>query len=298
MKVRVAAASLSYQDVVACYHPKQLSRPVIGHDFAGQVISSASGKYPAGTPVIGICHGGGQAGEVWVTEEQLFPLPESFMLTEGAAMAFTYTAAWQLLQVVATLEKTNRLLILAGSGGLGTALITIGKQMGLEMYVTAPARHHKALHALGASPINFEAEDYLRATKRLSIDGAHAVIDLLGSSLAKSWDCLRPKGILISAGNMARERTGGQGIGIIDKAEMAMNNIMGGGKKFIAYDPWAPAWQSRWVQDMQAVLSFMEQHSLAPKLAPIIQPDQACAAMQAIHDGSGPMGKVVVKWVG
>lgn len=299
VKVKVHAAALSYLDVLACFHPKRVlagARTVVGHEFSGEVLSSGSSQWSAGTQVVGWCPGGAQAAEVWVHESQLKTLPSGYDALSGAALPITYVAAWQMLVRILALQKTQRLLIVGGSGALGTALITLGRAMGLEMYVTADARYHKDLHLIGASPINYQAEDYLRAVKRLSIDGAHAVIDLVGNSLGKSWDCLRPQGHLISAGNMSKEKSGGLGVGFLDKLELGLQKIGSGGKQFTEYKPLAEEHMQSWSTDFDAVVAFMHKHNLKPYLAPIIKQDAALQALVSMHEQKSPLGKVVVDW--
>jgi NADPH2:quinone reductase len=179
---------------------------------------------------------------------------------------------------------------------LGTALISLGRYLGLEIYTTAEAKFHGQLHLLGASPINYEAEHFLRAVRRLSIDGAHAVFDCLGFTLLRSWDCLRPEGVLVSTGFMQAERSGGAGAGLFTQLNLGMNTVAGRGKKYINYEFEYPQWQHLWHQDLVHVISIVMSGKVDLAIAPSISPKKVPAFLSDMLQYKTPMGKTAVLW--
>ncbi len=304
VKVEVRATGIGFRDAAACLNPSLLplidGKRVGGYELAGVIIDahpSVMAKWPIGTEVMGwMPNGGALQSEVVIPISQLVLKPDYLSMAEAAALPMTYVAAWQLLNHVVELQRTQRMLVHGGAGALGTALITLGRAMGLEIYTTADAKYHGRLHLLGASPINYQAEDFLRAVRRLSIDGAHAVFDSLGHTLVKSWDCLRPGGTLVSTGYISAERTGGVGSSIFAKMTLAWMKLSGGNKRYLQYNPSLSQWQQRWHQDLVQVLSLLKAGKLEVTLAPTITPTEVPKFLADLLNRKSPMGKTVVVW--
>ncbi|NIR40637.1 MAG: zinc-binding dehydrogenase, partial [Actinobacteria bacterium] len=66
------------------------------------------------------------------------------------------------------------------AGGVGTALLQLGKLAGLEMYGTASKHNHELVSALGATPIDYRTEDFVARIRSLTGDGVDVVFDPIG----------------------------------------------------------------------------------------------------------------------
>jgi NADPH2:quinone reductase len=101
-------------------------------------------------------------------------------------------------------------LIHAAAGGVGTAAVQIGKQLGIETYGTASSDEKiSRLRELGLDhPINYKQEDYeLRIAELTGGVGVNAVFDSLGGEhTAKSLRCCTFLGRVILFGNSSGER--------------------------------------------------------------------------------------------
>jgi NADPH:quinone reductase-like Zn-dependent oxidoreductase len=77
------------------------------------------------------------------------------------------------------------------AGGVGTALLQLGGLQGLEMYGTASAGKHDLVSGLGATPIDYKAEDFVERVRALSGEGVDAVFDVAGKGPLEDSIALR-----------------------------------------------------------------------------------------------------------
>src|SRR5205807_1514352 len=98
------------------------------------------------------------------------------------------------------------------SGGVGTALLQLGRLAGLQMYGTCSSRGAPAVSDLGGVSIDYRDEDYAKEIHRLTSEGVDAVFDPFGGShLWRSREALRPGGKVVGYGNTTSLR--GDGLG-------------------------------------------------------------------------------------
>jgi len=77
-----------------------------------------------------------------------------------------YITAYQMLHRSAKIKPGQRLLIHGASGGVGTALLQLGRLAGVEMYGTCSAQAAEVVNDLGATPINYRDSDFVREIHR------------------------------------------------------------------------------------------------------------------------------------
>jgi NADPH:quinone reductase-like Zn-dependent oxidoreductase len=117
------------------------------------------------------------------------------------ALVLNYVTAWQMLHRVAKCQRGQRILVHGAAGGVGTALLQLGKLAGLELYGTASGGKHELVRQLGAEPIDYQREDFVARLQELTGDGVDAVFDPIGGKhLARSHRVVRRGGILVSYG--------------------------------------------------------------------------------------------------
>src|SRR5262249_61931459 len=68
------------------------------------------------------------------------------------------------------------------AGGVGTALLQLGRLDGLEMYGTCSSRGSSAVSDLGGIPIDYQHQDFVEEIHRLTSDGVDAVFDPIGGA--------------------------------------------------------------------------------------------------------------------
>jgi len=102
----------------------------------------------------------------------------------------------------ARVEAGQRALIHGAAGGVGTALLQLGRLAGLEMYGTCSSRGAATVSELGAIPIDYRNQDFVKEVHRLTGDGVDVVFDPIGGKhLWRSREALRPGGKVVGYGN-------------------------------------------------------------------------------------------------
>jgi NADPH2:quinone reductase len=203
--VRVTAGGINFADFMTTKggYPGTPPPPLIaGREFAGTEEST-------GRRVMGYIQWGAFADEVAAYPHMLWPVPEYWTDEQGAAFPVNYFTAylayWQAgMTLPPTAGRVHRVLIHAVAGGVGTAAVQIGKQLGVEMYGTSSSDQKLArVKELGLQHgINYKRQDYEEIIKNLTGgEGVDAVFEMLGGDhTAKSLRCLRDFGRVIQYG--------------------------------------------------------------------------------------------------
>ncbi|GAA0428428.1 NADP-dependent oxidoreductase [Lentibacillus halophilus] len=139
-----------------------------------------------------------------VDEQKLAAIPDGVSFQEAAAVPLAGLTAWQCLVDFAAIQSGEKVLIHAGSGGVGSFGIQIAKSFGAYVISTASGKNEALLNELGVDEfINYETTDFADG-----IQDADIVLDTLGGDiLDKSHDVLKAGGRLVSiAGQPDQDR--------------------------------------------------------------------------------------------
>ena len=160
VRVRVLAAGVSLPDVMMRegIHPETPSLPFTpGWDLVGVVErlgDGVSGIEP-GQIVAALPISGAYAEFVCLPQRELVPVPSGLDAAEAVSLVLNYVTAYQMLHRSVKVRPGQRVLIHGAAGGVGTALLQLGRLAGLEMYGTCSPRGAAAVSALGAIPIDY-----------------------------------------------------------------------------------------------------------------------------------------------
>jgi NADPH:quinone reductase-like Zn-dependent oxidoreductase len=125
--------------------------------------------------VIG-CH----AEEIQIEEDCVFKVSANLDRSKVLALVLNYITAYQMLTRVITMKKGERILVHGISGGVGTALLELGKYLELEVYGTCSSSKFEAVKNLGGHPIDYKTEDFVSVINKLDPPGVDAVFDPIG----------------------------------------------------------------------------------------------------------------------
>jgi len=130
-----------------------------------------------------------------VKESSLALKPTNLSMVEAASLPLVSLTAWQTLVETAKLEKGQKVLIHAGSGGVGTIAIQLAKHLGAFVATTTSTANIAWMKALGADVvIDYKQQDFATVLR-----GYDVVLNSLGSDeLNQSLQVLKPGGHLIS----------------------------------------------------------------------------------------------------
>lgn len=172
---------------------------VLGHDLAGVVAATGprATRFKIGDEVYARPSDGriGTFAErIAVAEDDLAIKPKSLTMEEAAALPLVALAAWQVLIEQARLRPGQKVLVQAGSGGVGTVAIQLAKHLGGFVATTTSTANVGWVKALGADVVvDYRNEDVSKVLRDYDV-----VLDSLGGAeQAKSVAVLRAGGQLI-----------------------------------------------------------------------------------------------------
>jgi NADPH:quinone reductase-like Zn-dependent oxidoreductase len=121
--------------------------------------------------------------------------PRGLTMEEAASIPLVGLTAWQALIERANLKKGQKVLIHAGSGGVGTFAIQLAKHLGATVATTTSAANADLVKSLGADiVIDYKKDDFEKILRDYDV-----VLNSLGKdTLEKSLRVLKPGGKLIS----------------------------------------------------------------------------------------------------
>jgi NADPH:quinone reductase-like Zn-dependent oxidoreductase len=134
------------------------------------------------------------AERIAVHQDDLAIKPASLSMAESASVPLVALTAWQALVERANLQPGQKVLIHAGSGGVGTYAIQLAKHLGATVATTTGTSNVEWVRDLGADVIiDYRKEDFERVVHDYDV-----VLDSQGAdTLAKSLRVLKPGGIAI-----------------------------------------------------------------------------------------------------
>lgn len=173
---------------------------ILGHDLAGIVVSVGAGvrRFKVGDAVFARPRDlniGTFAERIAVDEADVAAKPANLSMIDAASIPLVGLTAWQVLVEVAKLTRGQKVLIHAGSGGVGTLAIQIARHLGANVATTASAANAGLVRSLGADVvIDYKTQDFSEM-----LSGYDVVLNSLdGTTLEKSLKVLKPGGKLIS----------------------------------------------------------------------------------------------------
>src|SRR5512143_2047569 len=207
VRVRVLAAGVSLPDIMARegIHPETPRVPFTpGWDLVGVVErlgAGVSGIEP-GQIVAAMPISGAYAEFVCLPQRELVPVPSGLDAAEAVSLVLNYITAYQMLHRSAKVRPGQRVLIHGAAGGVGSALLQLGRLAGLERYGTCSSRGASAVSDLGGIPIDYQHQDFVEEIRRLTGAGVDVVFDPIGGAhLWHSREALRPGGRVVGYGN-------------------------------------------------------------------------------------------------
>lgn len=312
VRVRVLAAGVSLPDVMMRegIHPETPRVPFTpGWDLVGVVDrlgEGVSGLEP-GQLVAALPISGAYAELVCLPERELVPVPPGLDAAEAVSLVLNYITAYQMLHRSAHVTSGQRVLIHGAAGGVGSALLQLGRLAGLEMYGTCSSRGASTVSDLGGIPIDYQRQDFVTEIHRLTKGGVDVVFDGIGGThIWRSRKALRPGGRVVAygltgslqGGRSASGRSGGRHrfreIAIFG-VYIAGSWLVPGRKRVVPYSIQTlkrlrPA---LFRQDLIDLFDLLEEHKIKPLVAHRFPLAEARHAHELLGQG-GVTGKIVL----
>ena len=312
VRVRVQAAGVSLPDIMARegVHPETPPVPFTpGWDLVGVVDQLGDGVsgIKLGQRVAAMPIHGAYAEFVCLPQGELIPVPSGLDATEAVSLVLNYITAYQMLHRSAKVKPGQRALVHGAAGGVGTALLQLGRPAGLAMYGTCSSRGAQAVTDLGAIPIDYQRQDFVEEIHRLTGEGVDAVFDPFGGPhLWHSRQALRPGGKVVGYGLITSIRGEGLTSGRPGRRQrfrgtaifglyIAGGWLLPGRKRVVPYSIQTlkrlkPA---MFRQDLITLFDLLQQQKIKPLIAQRFPLAEARQAQELLAKG-GVIGKIVL----
>ena len=201
--VKIHAASINPLDLRVLEGEFKAIQPVkfpfiLGNDFAGTVVQVGANvkQFKAGDEVYAKTDQNGAFAEYTVVHQSSLALkPQNISMELAASLPLVSLTAWQALVEIAKVQAGQKVLIHAGSGGVGSIAIQLAKHLGATVATTTSGKNAQWVKALGADIIvDYKTTDFEQELKDYDV-----VLDTQGGKiLEKSLNVLKRGGRIIS----------------------------------------------------------------------------------------------------
>jgi NADPH:quinone reductase-like Zn-dependent oxidoreductase len=206
VRIRILVTPVCQDDVAA----RVGNRPFLpkipfvpGYSILGVVDAIGEGvtKVAVGDRVAALTSLGGYAEYIYLDEEKLVHVPPTLDPAEAAVLILNYLVAYQVMHRAVEVKPGDKVLIIGASGGVGTAILQVGKLAQVTMYGLASPSKHGALTELGAIPIDYHTQDFVQVIGEAEPDG----IDYVFNGMAEEYferglAVLRRGGVMVHYG--------------------------------------------------------------------------------------------------
>ena len=300
VRVRVLASSLNYTDVLIRRHlyPQTMRlRPpfVMGYDVVGEIDQLGDGVrgFQLGDRVADMTVVGSNADYRTLRADDLTRVPAGVDAAEAATLILSWTTAYQLLHRAARVQRGQRVLVHGAAGAVGQALLVLGRLAGLELWGTARGEHVALVRELGATPIDYQREDFTRVLP----GGFDVIFDGIGEDgYRRSFAALKRGGLLCAIGFSAGVQAQRRMLPILMRiARLYLWRLLPGGKRARFYSVNAmrarhPTW---FKEDLERLFGLLATGAIRPRVAERISFDEVAEAHRRLEAG-GLEGKLVL----
>jgi NADPH:quinone reductase len=292
VRVRVAAASVNFPDVLLVANQYQVSVPppfVPGSELAGVVEEVGSGVEGVGVGdrVVGTAMVGAFATEAVVSATSVTLIPDGVDERTAAAFGVAHRTAYHVLRSVARVHAGEELVVLGAGGGVGLAAVQLGVALGATVTAVAssPAKLEVAKANGATHLIDHRATPLRQALRELLPGGADVVVDPVGGELAEpALRALRYAGRFVTVGYASG-----------DIPRIPLNLVLLKGieirgfqfRDFAIHEPEALA------RNEAELLELLATGRVVPHIGATFALDDVAAALKYVADGLA-IGKVVL----
>jgi NADPH2:quinone reductase len=244
---------------------------------------------------------------VCLPPSELIPVPSGLDAAEAVSLVLNYITAYQMMHRTAKVRAGQSALVHGASGGVGTALLQLGRLAGLSMFGTCSARGAAVVSGLGGVPIDYQHQDFIQEVRRLTTEGVDVVFDPIGGThLWQSRKALRRGGKVVGYGLSTSLRGEGLTSGRPGRRQRFRGTavfgllivagwLLPGRRRVIPYSIQTlkrlkPDW---FREDLTALLELLRQHKLKPLVAQRFPLAEARRAHELLASG-GVTGKIVL----
>lgn len=270
---------------------------ILGNDFSGVItkVGSKVTRFKAGDEIYARPRKnkvGTFAEYIAIHEDDIALKPKNFSFEEAASIPLVGLTTYQALHDIMHLQKGQKILIHAGSGGVGTFAIQLAKIMGATVTTTASEAGANLVKSLGADEIiNYKTEKFEEI-----LTNYDAVFDTIGgTTLEKSFNIIKSGGNIVSVSGTPNARFGkefGSGFfktllfSLASKKLTALEKKHNAQYSFLFMKPSG--------DQLRTIANYIEAGKIKPVIDRVFSFEDAQKAMEYSEAGRAK-GKIIVK---
>lgn len=270
---------------------------ILGNDFSGVItkVGSKVTRFKVGDEIYARPRKnkiGTFAEYIAIHEDDITLKPKNLSFEEAASIPLVGLTSYQALHDIMQLQKGQKILIHAGSGGVGTFAIQLAKIMGATVTTTASEAGANLVTSLGADEIiNYKTEKFEDILKNYD-----AVFDTIGgATLEKSFNIIKSGGNIVSVSGMPNARFGkefGSGFfktllfSLASKKLTALEKKHNAQYSFLFMKPSG--------DQLRTIANYIEAGKIKPVIDRVFPFEDAQKAMEYSESGRAK-GKIIVK---
>ncbi|HSQ00913.1 MAG TPA: NAD(P)H-quinone oxidoreductase [Candidatus Dormibacteraeota bacterium] len=235
VRIRVRATAVNRADLLqrqGFYPPPAGASAILGLECGGEIaeVGSAVRGWKVGERAMALLAGGGYAEEVVVDAGAVMRVPAALSDEEGGAFAEVFLTAFLNIFMLGAVPDGGSVLVHGGGSGVGTAAITLCREAGVRIIVTAGSAEKCArCRAHGADvAINYRDGDFAPAVRAATNDkGVDVVLDAIGARyLESNLAALAMNGRLVVIGLMGGTRAELDLAGLMVKRQQVIGSTL------------------------------------------------------------------------
>jgi alcohol dehydrogenase len=221
--------------------------------------------------------------------------PINVTFEEAASLPLVALTAWQALVEIGRLGVNQRVLIHAGSGGVGTVAIQLARHLGATVFTTVGKRNVELVKRLGANvAIDYRSEHFEDVAKDCDV-----VLDSAGGdTLVRCFECVKPGGVVVSINSStpspAFARSWGLNPIIVFAIRVLSRKTLAAARKYKArYEYFFVRADG---EQLREIARLVESGTITPLVDKVFRLDEVRDAL-AYSESGRATGKVVIKVV-
>ncbi|KWU67548.1 NADPH:quinone reductase [Bacillus mycoides] len=270
---------------------------ILGNDFSGVIVKTGAKvtRFKVGDEIYARPRKnkiGTFAEYIAIHEDDVALKPKNLSFEEAASIPLVGLTSYQALHDIMHLQKGQKILIHAGSGGVGTFAIQLAKIMGATVATTASEAGANLVNSLGADEIiNYKTEKFEDI-----LTNYDAVFDTIGgTTLEKSFDIIKSGGNIVSVSGMPNARFGkefGSGFFKTLLFSLASKKLTALEKKHSAQ--YSFLFMKPSGDQLRIIANYIESGKIKPIIDRVFPFEDAQKAMEYSESGRAK-GKIIVK---
>lgn len=310
LQIKMLAAGVAFADIMIREGIYPLQEDIgwprtPGYDVIGEIQAvgaNVSDQFQIGQRVACLTVHGSYARHRLLQADQCVQVPEQVDSAEAVALVLNYLTAWQMLQRISRARAGDWVVIHAGGGGVGTALLELAALSGIKTIAFASPGKHQIVKDRGGIPLDYRSEQIeARVAEITGGKGVATVFDAIGGKeVSRGLSMLKQGGCVVSYGVLSLLSNGRPSLAnflknLFYNFHCSPLKLVTDSKSLCTYnvDIWRQQFPEFYRQDLSALLTLLAEGSLKPLISERIPLEEAARAQQLLGSGTSS-GKLVL----